>query len=117
MKKWIRGLFDAVDNKDVDAFVSFLTQDASFKFANAPSVHKKENIRQAISQFFSVVKALRHNVKDVWECCGVVICEGEVAYTRHDMRQMGFPFVTIFRMKEGKIADYRIYIDSSSLFT
>lgn len=58
MKPWLRKLFNAIDNMDAEAFASFLTQDASFKFANAPVVSGRENIRKAVSQFFSAARTL-----------------------------------------------------------
>lgn len=117
MKKWLCDLFNAVDNKDADAFVSFLTEDASFKFANAPAVTNRENIHKAVSQFFSAVNGVRHEIKTAWELDNAVICEGQVTYTRHDASKASFPFVNILRMKNELIADYRVYIDNSPLFT
>ena len=117
MKNWLRNLFNAVDNMDADVFVSFFMEDANFKFANAPAVSNRKNIRKAVSQFFSAVKGLRHEIKDVWECDDAVICEGEVTYTRHDNSKVSFPFANVFRMENELIADYRVYIDNSALFT
>ena len=117
MKNWLHSLFNAIDDKDADVFVSFFTEDANFKFANAPAVSSRKNIRKAVSQFFSAVKGLRHEIKDVWECDDAVICEGEVTYTRHDNSKVSFPFANVFRMENELIADYRVYIDNSALFT
>ncbi len=116
MKKRLNGLFNAVDNMDADAFVSFLTEDASLRFANAPAVSGRENIRKTISNFFSSIKSVQHEVRDAWEFDKVVICEGQVTYTRHDGSKASFPFANILRMKNKLIADYRIYIDNSSLY-
>lgn len=116
MKDWLCSLFNAVDDKDVDRFVSFLTEDASFKFANAPAVSSRKNIHKAVSQFYSAINGLRHEIKDVWEHDNVVICEGQVTYTRHDASKVSFPFANIFRMKNALIADYRVYVDNSALF-
>jgi ketosteroid isomerase-like protein len=116
MKDWIKQLFIAIDRKDAQGFAAFFTDNAIFRFANAPAVAGKENIRQAVEAFFSAVKGLRHNITGAWELKDVVICEGEVTYTRLDDKQLTVPFVDIFRIEKGLIADYRIYIDISALF-
>ena len=117
MKKWLSDLFNAVDNKNADAFASFFTEDASFKFANDPVVSNKGNIHKAVSQFFSAINGLRHEIKDVWELGNVIICEGQVVYIKHDGSKASFPFVDILRMKNELIVDYRVYVDNSSLFS
>lgn len=116
MKDWLVKMFNSIDQMDADRFVSFLAEEASFKFATAPAVKGRKNIHDSVSQFFSAISDLHHDVKEVWEFTDVVICEGEVTYTRHDALKMSFPFVDILRMKDGLIVDYRIYTDNSSLF-
>jgi ketosteroid isomerase-like protein len=116
MKDWLKQLFIIIDRKDVKGFASFFTVNAIFRFANAPAVSGKENIRKAVYDFFSAIKGLRHNIARIWEFEDVVICEGEVTYTRLDNKQLTVPFVDVFRTEKGLIADYRIYIDISALF-
>ncbi len=117
MKGWLHRLFKAIDNMDADCFVAFLTPDASFRFSNADAVEGRETIRNTISGFFSSLKGLHHNVLGVWEDKEAVICEGEATYTTHDSRELTFPFVNVFRMKGELIADYRVFIDTSPLYS
>lgn len=115
MKDWMTRLFATIDRKDADGFVSFFTKDACFRFANAPVISNKENIRDAVTLFFSNIKSLRHRILAVWEQENVVICEGEVTYTLHTGREVEIPFVDIFRMDRDLIKDYRIYMDISPI--
>ncbi len=115
MKDWVNQLFAAIDRKDADAFVSFLTEDASFRFANAPVIRNKKDIRNAVALFLSNIKGLRHRILGVWEQDDIIICEGEVIYTRHNGSELALPFVDTLRMKGDLIADYRIYMDISPL--
>jgi len=117
MKDWAKQLFTIIDRKDAEGFSLFFTADAIFRFANAPAVSGKENIRKAVQDFFVAIKGLRHRVTGVWEFENIVVCEGEVTYTRLDDKIITVPFVDIFRMQDGLIADYRIYIDIAPLFT
>lgn len=91
MKDWITQLFATIDRKDADGFVSFFTPDACFRFANTPVICNKENIRDAVAQFFSNIKSLRHRILTVWEQDAVVICEGEVKYTLHNGGELEVP--------------------------
>lgn len=116
MKEWLSRLFATIDRMDAGGFVSFLSEEASFRFANAPVVYGKENIHSVISNFFSNIKGIRHTIEGAWEQGEVVICEGEVTYMRHDGQELTLPFVDIFRMSGTFIADYRIYMDISPLF-
>ncbi len=116
MKEWLSNLFEAIDRMDVDGFVAFLSEEASFRFANAPAVTGKENIHSVVSNFFSNIKSIQHTIGGVWEQDAIVICEGEVTYTRHDGQELPLPFMNSFRMKGALIDDYRIYMDISPLF-
>ena len=116
MKDWVNNLFAATDLMDADGFVSFLSEDANFRFGNAPIVSGKENIRNTVSAFFSNLQGLRHNILGIWRQGDTVICEGEVTYTRRNESKITLPFADIFRMKGKLIADYRIFMDISPLF-
>ena len=116
MKDWIKQLFATIDRKDAQGFASFFTGNAVFRFANAPCVCGKDNIRKAVQDFFIQTKGLRDNITGVWEFGNIVICEGEVIYARLDDQAITIPFVDIFRMEKDLIADYRIYIDITPLF-
>ena len=116
MKEWLSRLFETIDRMDIDGFVSFLGEEASFRFANAPVVYGRDNIRSVVSNLFSNIKGIRHAIEGIWEQDGIVICEGEVTYMRHDGQERVLPFMNIFRMSGPLIADYRIYMDISPLF-
>ena len=116
MKEWLSRLFEAIDRMDVDGFVSSLSEEASFRFANAPVVYGRGGIHCVVSNFFSNIKGIHHTIGGVWEQDGIVICEGEVTYMRHDGQELVLPFMNIFRMNGSLIADYRIYMDISPLF-
>ena len=113
---WIRELFQTIDNNDPAGFASFLTPDASFVFANAEPVSGKDAARQAVAGFLSSIKAIRHEVFDTWQQPDAVICHGRVTYTRHDSSQLSVPFANVFKMRDGLIRDYLIYVDASELY-
>lgn len=116
MKNQLSRLFAVIDRMDSDSFALFLTENASFRFGNQPPVLGRENIRLAVSNFFSTIKGLHHRISNVWEFNNTVICEGQVTYRRSDAKEITVPFVDILEAEGELIADYRIYIDISPLF-
>ena len=110
-------LFTAIDNKDVDGFLECLTADASFRFGSAPAAQGTEAVRAAVDGFFGAIKGLRHNVTRSMAEDGVLVCEGDVTYTRTDDSEITLPFADVFEMSgDGLIAEYKIYMDIGPLF-
>ncbi len=113
---WIAALLAAVDAKDADRFVSFLADDASFAYANAPPVLGRDAVRAAVAGFFAQVRSLAHAPSHVWAMPGHVVVEGTVRYVRHDGREVTLPFVNVLALEGDLVAEYRIYIDAAPLF-
>ena len=113
----ITRLFQAIDSKDTETFVSFLSDDAVFRFGNMPPVEGKENIRPFMSGWFQSIKALKHDQIGIWEADGVWFMNGRVTYTRHNDTQLQVWFSNTFKMKDEKIRNYLIFVDASQLYT
>ncbi len=109
-------LFAAIDASDTERFLSFLTAEASFRFGSAPAVSGTEAIRAAVGGFFSTIAGCRHSITKTVVEGDVVICEGEVTYTRHDSSQITLPFANVFEMSGQLISAYKIYIDAGPLY-
>jgi len=109
-------LFAAIDASDADGFVGFLTADAVFRFGSAPAVSGSAAIREAVGGFFATIAGCQHAIARIIVEGDVVICEGEVTYTRHDASQLTLPFVNVFEMAGELISIYRIYIDAGPLY-
>lgn len=116
LRDWIADLFAAIDRQDDAAFGGFLAEDARFVFGNLPAVEGRAAIRDFVAGFFSGIRALSHSVPDAWQAGEVLICRGEVTYTRHDGSTLTVPFANVFRMEGDRVRDYRIYMDASALY-
>lgn len=115
LRAWIDALFSAIDRRDAERFVGFLTEDACFAFGNLPAVAGRAAIRDFVAGFFAGIRAVSHRVPDVWQADDTVICRGEVTYTRHDGSTLTVPFANVLRMAGDRVRDYRIYADASAL--
>lgn len=101
---------------DTEAFLDFLEDDARFRFGIAPVLTGKEAIRSTINGFFAGIKGLRHDIVETWFQGQAVICQGQVTYARTDGGEVTIPFVNIWRMRNGRIREYLIYIDINPLW-
>lgn len=112
----IKELFKSIDQKDTVSFCSYLTEDAVFRFGNAPAVKRKEEIESAIEGFFNSIHSLSHDVDNIWEFENNVVCNGTVNYTRLDKSTLEVPFVNVFQLENGLFKEYLIYVDASELY-
>ncbi len=112
----VQNLFTAIDSKNADDFVSYLTDDASFAMGDAEPVVGKENIREAVGGFFQSIKSLSHDVGEIIENGSKVVTPGYVTYTRHDDSQLTVKFCNVFTFVNDEIKGYDVYIDLSRLY-
>jgi len=109
-------LFRAIDTKDAEAFIGHLTEDAVFSYGSQPAVEGRAAIRDYVAAFFDMFAGLEHRIAVVHKVApDRAIVEGEVTYSRNDKPHVTLPFANVFRFRDGKIRDYRVYIDPSPL--
>ena len=66
-KDWIEKIAKAIDSKDSYGFASFFTEDGIFRFGNNDAVLGKENIRDYVAQFFTMIEKSEHKVINIWK--------------------------------------------------
>ena len=110
-------LIAAIDEKDADGFVSFMTDDGTFRYGSQPPVQGKEAVRDYVTGFFGTVAALSHTVDDTWERGDTMVMCGEATYTRQDGGVVTVPYTNVFYLKGDRIQQYLIYTDPTPLFS
>lgn len=115
-KQWLESIGKAIDSRDADKFVEFLTEDCIFRFGNQPEVTGKVATRDYVAEFFKMIGGCEHKVIDFLERDNTVVWQGEVLYTRLDSKKVNVKFVNVFHLKDNLIKDYLIYIDNTPLF-
>jgi ketosteroid isomerase-like protein len=113
---FVTSVYKAIDSMDEKQLAPFLTEDCAFVFANAKPVVGRAASAEASKQFLAKLAAIKHELDDVWRVNDDIISRIKVTYTRKDGKKMSFPCVTIWRVQGKQIADYRIYIDNTTLF-
>lgn len=112
----LAGLFAAIDAKDTERFLSYLTESPRFRFGSAPAVEGRAAVREAVQAFFDSITGLEHSVAVSASVGTTLFTEGDVTYTRHDGSRITLPFADVFEMRDGWIADYKIYMDIGPLY-
>ena len=114
--KFIQTVFDAVDSSDAEKLTELMTDDAVFRFSNNPEVAGKDNIKPFLEGFYQSIRGTKHDQIEAWEVPGGYVMNGRVTYTRHDGTTYPCWFSNTFKMKDGKIKDYLIFVDNSKLY-
>ncbi len=110
------GLFTAIDTRDVDGFMHWLTDDCSFSYGSNPPAQGAAEVRALVDGFLANFAAVAHTVDATWESEGTAITEGRVTYTTADGGSTTLPFCNVLHLADdGRIRDYRIYIDPTPL--
>jgi ketosteroid isomerase-like protein len=112
----IEQLHFAIDAMNADAFCARLTPDALFRFGNHPPVVGQAAIHGAVTAFWASIGGSRHHLVRFWQDGDDVAVQGEVTYTRKDGGRLTLPFVNVFRLRDGRICEYRIHIDNTPLY-
>lgn len=110
-------VFDIIDSMDAIAFSQLFTPKGCFVFGNAPTLQGPWAIERGVTDFFSRIYALKHDLLDVWPVKEGLIARIAVTYTRSDMTQLTLPCANIWQYENELISDYRIYIDLAPLFS
>lgn len=114
--EYVSEVYEAVDSMDEHRLARFLTEDCTFVYANNAPVIGRANIAEYSKDFMALIAGIKHHLLDVWASDDVVVSRIEVTYTRKDASTLTIPAVTIWRMRDWQIDDYRIYIDVTPLF-
>lgn len=111
----ISQLYAAVDAMDAKGIASFLAENVTFKLGNFDTLNGRSDVEVANASFFQTIEAMRHTISGIWESGSTVFCDGLVQYTRKDLSKHEVPFATKLEVQDGKIIDYRVYVDISDL--
>jgi ketosteroid isomerase-like protein len=112
----VQAIFAAFDSKDIGVLAALVTDDVRLQIGNAEVVDGKADFVEALQIFFSSVAAFRHTVTNVWSDVDAVIVELKVSYTRLDGTELTLPCCNVFRLRNGAVADYRVYMDITPVY-
>jgi hypothetical protein len=115
-KALVSAAYQSIDSADAAKFASFITPDGIFRFANIPAVKGNKAISDFVAGFFKSLKGISHSNLESWSVDNVIFINGIVKYTRHNNTTLQVPFSCTWKMKDGLIDEYLIFIDNSELY-
>jgi ketosteroid isomerase-like protein len=118
-ERTVRELLAALDGGDTAQAMSLLSEDIHFRFGSAEPVVGHSGLAAQSTALHAVVASMSHDILSVWtvdEPASTVICDMAVTYERHDGVRLTLPCVNIFSLRDGRIVDYRIYMDINPVF-
>lgn len=111
----IKTLYNAVDNKDLNYLDKTLSDDVNFRIGNYDTISDKATALAANEQFFGSINSMSHTIDNVWHVKNDILCNGVVDYIRLDGSELSAYFSTVLTIDNGKIVDFFVYADISSL--
>ncbi len=84
--------------------------------ARAP-VRGIDAVLAALAEQSRVARWEGHTPRGTWAADGALVVEVESHFTRvADGRRISFPCVDIYRLREGRVSDWRVFADTSPFF-
>ena len=112
----VKQLISRVKTFDSDGALSLFTDTPVYQLGNSEVLFDKAAMKKSEENLFSVVSAINHEIKMMWECGDVVLAEMDVTYWRRDGRVVTLPCANIFRLEGDKFSELRIFMDVNPLF-
>lgn len=104
-------LFARGEAFDSQGFIEFFTDTPLYQFGNYPPCFSKAEIKQSAETFKTLVSAVYHDIKMMWEFGDTLIVEMDVTYWRKDGSVVTLPCCDIFRLENNKFSELRIFMD------
>ena len=109
-------LFADIDSMEPERFTAHLADDVVMRFGNAEPIRGRDAVHDTWAGFCEGLDGVSHSLVEKWQSASGTVVEADVTYTRKDGGTVTVPVVTIYRERDGAIADYRIFIDLAPLF-
>lgn len=117
----VRAFFSSVDAADLAALRTAFDPEIVLVMGNADPVRGSDDVLAAFQNVSEQFSSIRHEVNAVWrgtwERGGVCSAECIATYKREGGEAVSLPVTSTLRLTpEGKVAEYRIYMDPSPVF-
>lgn len=107
----VQALEGAAFSGNWDQFKSFFTEDVYYRVGNTTEVRGPQAIVDWLQKSMSTELAMNDlQIRSAWETQDAVILELNMKGTRiADQKTVNYPCVDIYRFRDGKIADWRVF--------
>jgi ketosteroid isomerase-like protein len=107
----IRTLIRAVDGADHDVIAALTAPDVHFRFGNSDPTDTQAELLVVARSFRGALADLRHTFLDIWEVNDDTVVATMDVYYRRLGAELTLPCCNVFRLRDGVVDSYLIYMD------
>lgn len=103
-------------SRDVEAATRFLHPDVAYTVGARATVRGVPAVLRYVSEQERLARWTGHTLRAAWQVEDVIIVEVVSHFVRVlDGQAISFPCTDIYRLEDGRVADWRVYADMSPL--
>jgi ketosteroid isomerase-like protein len=115
---WYLSYLNHLDDKDVEGYGAFLSDDCVMQSNNNPPVHGKATILNYLSQYWKTFGSLTHELLNIYGSDTNFVLEALNHYTRLDGKPVTVTAVAFTdRNDAGFVTSVRFYTDTNPVFS
>ncbi len=115
---FIEAMERAVMSRDPETAGRFLQPEVAYTVGAQPTVRGVPAVLRYIAGQERLARWTGHTLRAAWRFENVIIVEVISHFLRaSDGKEISFPCTDIYRLQEGRIADWRVYADMSPFHT
>lgn len=115
--EWYLTYLEAIDTKEVDAYIRFLAEECVMHSNNNPPVLGKAAIAQFLANYWKTFASLEHDLLNIYGSDLCFVLEALNHYKRHDGKAVTLRAVAFTdRSVTGLVTSVRFYTDTTELF-
>jgi ketosteroid isomerase-like protein len=116
--EWYLSYLKVLDDKDVEGYGAFLSEDCVMQSNNNPPVKGKIAILKYLSEYWSTFGSLMHDLLNIYGSDSAFVLEALNHYQRKDGKTATLRAVAFTdRNEAGLVSSVRFYTDTTELFT
>lgn len=112
---YVRAYFSEVDAMRPDGLAQWYMPTGSFRFGNHDPVVGHPAIMGTLSAFYASIRSMHHRELGLWVDTDSGVFEAEVTFETNDGRTVRIPAVSIMRVENGFVRDFRFIMDAAPL--
>ncbi|MEQ3551829.1 nuclear transport factor 2 family protein [Pseudonocardia nematodicida] len=112
----VRSMCAAVDAGAAEEFGAWFAPDATYTFGNGETLVGRDAVVAATAGAAGALPWVRHTVEDVAEIDDRLFCRFTIGTESPAGAALALPCLTVIRLGEGGIVDYRVFMDLSPAF-
>jgi hypothetical protein len=116
MSRDVAPIFADIDAMDAGKFISRLTPDVRFRFANADPAIGPAAVKEGVEAFWATIDGLTHHILNSWDFGETTIVQIDVEYRRKDGKSVTTPNADILVFQDDLVSDWQIYIDVAPVY-